>query len=1389
MPTINKRFLLKLLVVSGLLTGVLFGVHFVQARRIPDALLRQADRAADDGKTDTAIRYLRQYLEFRPDDVDAMERLATLMRQRDPGDVRSLILIYDKILRADPNRHAVRREAVGACLRMGRFSDTEAHASILLKEYPNDADLWQKRASAAAGLQRPADVLAGYEAAIAANPTDSVSYQRLAQYLWKEQHQTEAAKKVVERMVAALPQSGESYLTRARFDIYAGDGAGAFADLKKAAELDPKHVEVRLLLAEQYQKQRNLVAAIDLLSEGMRQHPDEARFVRSLAWIELNRGNFGAAVLALEEGLGKVKDPMELLVPLADLLVQMGEIARTEAIVKKLENRTSESARLQSKYLKARLAMRAGEWATAGDYLGQLRTESAKLPVLEQQANLLLSVCYQRQGEIAQEQDTLKLILNKDPNHNAARVALAQSYLNAGRTTEAMKEYQTAVQSPSAAPQTHASLLRLKAREYRANPKVADWPQLDRIAGELAKAYPPSSIDPLLVRAELMEARGDRAQAIAALRAEVSRRPGDARLWAALAEKVAALVGTAAGLGVLDEGQASAGDGPDLRLARADLSARDPARLRPIRPLAEGIDTWSDADQIKLFYGMIEIFDRLGEHGEAVRIYQKLAVRRPADVAVWELLCERATRAGDAAVVQVARTTLATLEPSGKSSSLTNAWIAIAGKQPEPARAAAAELAKQFGPSPVRADVCTALARLKVLTGETVEAGKMFERAVRLEPLRFPPMQAYLAFLSRIGADDAIAFQLNRLNRDHRWAGEPFRRAVSGAAVELTPDQAKQLLGKARPFVEREPGGLGWLGENYSRCNCSPESVEAFATAIEKPTSTADDWLRLALRTTAGAKALDAAAAKLAPAYFYPVAAAFAESSVAPKNWEPAFAGAPERKAFAQSRLALKLSQFQRSESIALLDKFLAAQPPAADAAWARRNQAMLLAVRGGSGDRERAMQLVLTGTDTAGDTSEDKRSTAAVLTLLSRFVDGPDRKIVLERATRVMKELVAESHSPRDEFLLVQLYRAAGERAASAATLQRLIQSDPKNLEYHLAMLDECSEAGSFEAGETQAQRLLNDFPSDFRALAAVARFECQAGRAEKALEIANGYLRTADPQAGDLPLKAARVAELLHELARKAGVRKTPTAKAMIAAAIERYETVVPTSPETLVPLVGLIALDGRSADAFARIEKASTIPESLRLAAGLAILRVGGASPRQFEIVKGWLDRTGSAEPDSIAFRLNEGEFFSLKQDYANAEKAYESVLNRDPRNVVALNNLAWILAPRPESAARALAFVDRAVGEIGLTGELLDTRARVRIAAKQFDLAEKDLVEALTQDKTALRMFHLALAKQGQTPPKLDEAREAFRKAKDRGLESKSVHPADLPIYRAFEAGVN
>src|SRR5262249_31765669 len=146
-------------------------------------------------------------------------------------------------------------------------------------------------------------------------------------------------------------------------------------------------------------------------------------------------------------------------------------------------------------------------------------------------------------------------------------------------------------------------------------------------------------------------------------------------------------------------------------------------------------------------------------------------------------------------------------------------------------------------------------------------------------------------------------------------------------------------------------------------------------------------------------------------------------------------------------------------------------------------------------------------------------------------------------------------------------------------------------------------------------------------------------------------------------------------------------------------------------------------------------------------------------------------------STILLLNRAEFLALRNDTANASAAFEKVLEAQPRNVVALNNEAWLLAADSQTAEKALDLITRATRERGLTGDLLDTRARVRITLKSFKEAESDLAEAISHDPSALRWFHVALLRMSQTTPAPKEAAKAFAEAKRRGLTEKMIHPAD------------
>jgi predicted Zn-dependent protease len=758
---------------------------------------------------------------------------------------------------------------------------------------------------------------------------------------------------------------------------------------------------------------------------------------------------------------------------------------------------------------------------------------------------------------------------------------------------------------------------------------------------------------------------------------------------------------------------------------------------------------------------------------------------------MWLKLHERSNPGDESAAA--ARAALVKLEGENSPSVvLCDARTATAASAP----AAADRLAAAFGANPSRADVCLALARLKRLTGDEPSAAALTERAFVLEPTKYEAAEALLAQHAQTNATDRVGQLLGRLASDPRWAGEPFRRVVGHVLPALPPPAATAVLDLCRPLVEREPGGPAWIAECAVALR-QPDAPALLEAACSKPGATSDDWLRKALFVSkddpaAGPEVIAAAKPRLKPEAYAALVAVYADTA-AGSTFVPEVGTPSEKRLLAQARLSVKLSRSKHTEAAKVLEGFLAEKDTApTDADWARRNLAMLYAVGGTQDDRVRAMTLLKSVTTDATSTPTDLRATIGVLLSLARYLEGPDRRAVLGKAIVALEEIHKTSKAPSDLYALAQLYRAASDRKNFRRCLQELLnregaEKDPSYAVYLTAGLEELIEDGNFTAAAAFAGKLSQLRVGDFNSLAAIARFEAKAGRPERGLAVAEDYARLADAGGGDYVVRSARVAELLDEISRLPNVRGTPAGRKITSAAVERFAAIVPNRPEAIIGVTGALAADGRAAEAFEHIDRLNRyLPARLRASAGLAIARSGPVTDQQAAQVQKWIDACLAEEPDSLSLLLSRAEFLAVRQDTAGAGAAFEKVLAKEPRHVVALNNLAWTLAADPKSAEKALDLVARATREGGLTGELLDTRARVRITLKQFDAAERDLAEAIGHEPTALRWFHVAVLRMSQSPQQVVEAGKAFAEATRRGLDERSIHPADLPTYRVLEA---
>jgi len=186
----------------------------------------------------------------------------------------------------------------------------------------------------------------------------------------------------------------------------------------------------------------------------------------------------------------------------------------------------------------------------------------------------------------------------------------------------------------------------------------------------------------------------------------------------------------------------------------------------------------------------------------------------------------------------------------------------------------------------------------------------------------------------------------------------------------------------------------------------------------------------------------------------------------------------------------------------------------------------------------------------------------------------------------------------------------------------------------------------------------------------------------------------------------------------------------------------------------------------------------------AASVAIVRAGNLSEAQEGRVEGWLVAQQQKQPKAkVALLLFLAEFKEIKWRHEEAIEIYRAILQQDENNVVALNNLAYLLALKRGENTEALKLVERAIALAGPAAEILGTRAIVYLKSNRPFQAIEDLERSIQQEPTPVRYLLLARAQQ-QAKNRL-AAVNAWRKAIETGLDVAAIHPLERADYQRLK----
>jgi len=139
-----------------------------------------------------------------------------------------------------------------------------------------------RRGSALAARRDFGPALADLSKAVELSPNEPEYYYQRANTYWAS-GQADLALKDYDHVLQLRQDFLPAYIPRAEIKLSKKDEPGAVADLEAVDRLAPKPADLRLMLAELYERIDRLPAAIEQFSLWMQYHPDDSRMVMAAA--------------------------------------------------------------------------------------------------------------------------------------------------------------------------------------------------------------------------------------------------------------------------------------------------------------------------------------------------------------------------------------------------------------------------------------------------------------------------------------------------------------------------------------------------------------------------------------------------------------------------------------------------------------------------------------------------------------------------------------------------------------------------------------------------------------------------------------------------------------------------------------------------------------------------------------------------------------------------------------------------------------------------------------------------------------------------------------------------------------------------------------------------
>jgi len=1398
---LNTRLLVISLVVVGILCPASYFWHEYQVRRIGRTLLGHAERAEADQKWGESTAYLYRYLQLYPDDADIRVRLAETYDRSAISHRRKTraVDLYYRAIGFAPDRPELRGRLGELLVELRRYASAQEQAESLLQDLPNDPVGLRVRAIAmfeqwrTGGTVSLEEVVAAAEAGLEHSPADISLATTLAD-VYRDHLKTPAADEraqmadaVMDRMVAADPQNGQTYLARYQYR-WRYEIEGAASDLEQAVKLQPENSDVLLAAIGQAKQDGRFEDARRFSEDYIATASRDPRAYAALGDSHFGQQQYDEAIETWRRGLTATgSQDVALNLRLAGALIQTEKLDDAQEVLDALNKNVTRLAQQWStndlKLLQSALALLQATWHRAhGDhvqavpYLKQVAVaapdkEDVRGDITQQfQAWVLLGATYAELNQWDLAAYAYERAAAHRPSMMQARLQAGRAWAAAGQLETAIRQCEQSLQLDGHTQNVWLILAQLHLqRQLQLPVEERDWLSVERALGEaeetLADAW-----EVQLLKAEFAVALGGanaREQATEFLQSAETEHADDPRLWRQLVTTYDHMDRSADAERALARFEQHAHDPIDIHVVRANLHTRreqyDEARKVILAARARATVTQRRA----LDHALVRLERRSGNVDAVRERLFELADFDSSDLEPLRQLAEHALETKN--YDDARRWEKRLLDLEGEAGSHWRFYqarrlAAEASDRNDPRLDRAMELqniVESTRPSWPAAHVLKGIIAERQERIET--AIDAYKRAIRLGETQVTVYRQLIHWLyttkNYTEADEYLA----RLKKHVPLSGDLSSLAI---AVASKRDQLDRALALARQAVASRPDDAVarvWLGQMLLVAGHADEAEVVLQQAVQKSPHDVQTWVGL-LSFYERVARHDAARDTLARLEqnielpkvdrLYVLAQGYqlvGDVPMAERRFREAMQLAPDR-VDVKMRLADLLVRKDTAQTEKLLRGVLSVSPTNGEA---RRKLAVVLAIGGGQGKWQEAEQLLQYAGSDNSTSFADLRLQAKLLARRGWSEDRKKARQLLETLVRTPQHVL-----PRDRVLLAQLYEAEGKTQAARSQYTALVGRAGANPSHMMRYADFLLRQGDLDSAASWLDRLVRETRASLKVVELRARWLVASGRVAEVKpqveSFAERHLQSLKPAGVERREFLLNVANLFAKIEHNA--------------AGHWYRKAAREYAETYGHLARFLAKHGESNEAIDLCVNAIQRNRTPQAAAvlGEVLLIGGGDTPKRAQAVstlKSVIQE--NANDVNLVFMMANLHLKDGRSD--EAIRLLRKATELQPKHVLAWNNLAATLASQPGQTETALDCINRAIDEAGQNiPTLLDTKATILLELGKSQEAVELLEEAVESPNGSDPRFYLHLSMAYEQTGSIANARTALEKSHSLGL---------------------